>query len=155
MVRIHGYDESVAPNDQTTDGQGDKTMDMSPKLLLVIDAGVNLLLGGLLLTFPFGTAAWLGVPLAESAFYPTILGAVLFGIGLALLLEVYGRERRYTGLGPAGAIAINFCGAGVLAIWLIAAPPAIPLRGQILLWTIVVLVLAIGLIELLVGSEHT
>ncbi len=130
-------------------------MNMSLKLLLVIDAGVNLLLGGLLLMFPFGIAAWLGVPQTESAFYPTILGGVLCGIGLALLLEARGRERRSSGLGLAGAIAINFCGAGVLAVWLIAAPPAIPLRGQILLWTIVVLVLGIGLIELRAESEHT
>ena len=130
-------------------------MKMSPKVLLVIDAGVNLLLGVLLLMFPFGIAAWLGVPQPESAFYPTILGGVLFGIGLALLLEACGPERNMGGLGLSGAIAINFCGAGVLAIWLIATPPALPLRGQILLWAIVLLVLAIGLIELLVGSKRT
>ncbi len=130
-------------------------MKISRKLLLVIDAGVNLLLGGLLLLFPFGIAAWLGVPQTASAFYPTILGGVLAGIGLALLLEASDRPRGLRGLGLAGAITINFCGAGVLAIWLFAAPPQIPLRGQIILWTIAVVVLAIGLIELLTGSGRT
>ncbi len=130
-------------------------MKIARKLLLVIDAGVNLLLGGLLLLFPFGIAAWLGVPQTASAFYPTILGGVLFGIGLALLLEARGNGKGPRGLGLAGAIAINFCGAGVLAAWLIAAPPAVPLRGQILMWSIAVGVLAIGLIELFSGSWRT
>jgi hypothetical protein len=121
------------------------------KLLLVIDAGVNLLLGGLLLLFPLGIAARLGLPPADSAFYPVILGGVLFGIGLALLLEAFGEGRGLRGLGMAGAIAINFCGAGVLAVWLVAVPSTLPLRGQLLLWTIAVGVLAIGLIEWLVG----
>ena len=118
------------------------------KRLLVIDAVINLILGALLLSFPLGTAAWLGVPPADSAFYPTILGGVLFGIGLALLLEAYSRHREIRGLGIAGAIAINFGGAGVLAIWLLAAPLSIPLRGQILLGSIAIIVLAIGLVEL-------
>lgn len=48
----------------------------------------------------------------------------------------------------AGAIAINFCGAGVLTLWLIIFPFNLPLRGYIILWTIVILVLALGFIEL-------
>ena len=45
--------------------------------LLVADAVINLLLGVLLLLFPFGIGPALGVPLSESSFYPTLLGAVL------------------------------------------------------------------------------
>ncbi len=129
-------------------------MTRKSKLLLIIDAGVNLLLGALLLSFPLGTATWLGVPSADSAFYPTILGGVLFGIGLALLLEAYGSQRAVRGLGIAGAIAINFCGAGVLAVWLLATSLRIPLRGQILLGTIAVVVLALGMIELVSMARH-
>ncbi|MDJ0721627.1 MAG: hypothetical protein QNJ04_08345 [Desulfobacterales bacterium] len=127
-------------------------MNAGHRRLLVIDAAVNLLLGLLLLLFPSGIAAWLGAPTAVSAFYPSILGAVLFGIGLALVLEVKRTGPGPRGLGTAGAICINFCGAGVLAAWLIAAPPAVPLRGQILLWSIAIGVLAIGLVELLSGA---
>ena len=118
------------------------------KRLLVLDALINLLLGAALLLFPLGTAAWLGIPPSDSAFYPTILGGVLVGIGQALLLEAWGRRQEIRGLGIAGAIAINFGGAGVLAIWLLAAPLSIPLRGQILLGSIAIIVLAIGLVEL-------
>ena len=127
-------------------------MNARQRRLLVIDAAINLLLGLLLLLFPTGIAAWLGAPSAASAFYPSILGGVLFGIGLALLLEARRHGRGPRGLGMAGAICINLCGAGVLALWLLAAPPAVPLRGQILLWSIAVGVLGIGLVELLSGG---
>jgi hypothetical protein len=55
-------------------------------------------------------------------------------------------------LGLAGAVAINFCAAGVLTIWLISAPLSLPLRGYIILWTIAIVVLAIGFIELISKS---
>ena len=48
------------------------------KILLLIDGIVNLLLGMLLLLFPFGMAQVFGVPQSNSNFYPTILGAVIF-----------------------------------------------------------------------------
>ena len=59
----------------------------SKKSLLLIDAIINLALGALVVFLPEGVVLALGVPPAVSAFYPSILGAVLFGIGLALLLE--------------------------------------------------------------------
>jgi hypothetical protein len=127
-------------------------MNTTHKHLLIIDAGINLILGCLLLLFPTGIAARLGVPQVESAFYPVILGAVLFGIGLALMLEAFGGPRGIRGLGIAGAIVINFCGAGMLAIYLLAGTLEIPLRGQIILWSIAMLVLTTGVIELLAGS---
>ena len=118
------------------------------KTLLLIDGIVNLLLGIVLLLFPFGMAQLLGVPLPSINFYPTILGAVILGIGIALLIEVFGASRDIRGLGLAGAIAINFCGAGILILWLIFAPLNLPLRGYIVLWAIAIVVLAIGFVEL-------
>jgi hypothetical protein len=125
-------------------------MKITIKHLLVIDGVVNLLLGVLLLLFPFGTASLLGVPVPNTHFYPTILGAVIFGIGLALLIEVGGQPYGIRGLGIAGAIAINFCGAGILILWLLFTPLSLPLRGYIVLWTIVSIVLIIGIVELLI-----
>ena len=118
-------------------------------ILLLIDGIVNLLLGVLLLLFPLGAAQLFGVPQPNSNFYPTILGAVIFGIGIALLLESYGKPHGMHGLGIAGAIAINFCGAGVLTIWLVYDPFNLPIRGYIILWSIAILVLALGFIELM------
>ncbi|MGD8701501.1 MAG: hypothetical protein PVG51_11310 [Desulfosarcina sp.] len=125
-------------------------MKITIKHLLVIDGVVNLLLGVFLLLFPFGAASLFGVPVPSTHFYPTILGAVIFGIGLALLIEVGGQPYGIRGLGIAGAIAINFCGAGILIIWLLFAPLSLPSRGYIVLWAIVLLVLIIGIVELLI-----
>jgi hypothetical protein len=122
------------------------------KNLLVIDGIVNLLLGLLLLLFPIGIAPILGVPISESNFYPTILGAVLFGIGIALLIDACGQPHGIRGLGIAGAIAINFCGAGVLIVWLLFTSLNLPLRGYIVLWTIAIIVMVIGSFELATKS---
>lgn len=123
--------------------------------LLVIDAVVNLALGVLLLLFPAGIVDLLGLPLTDTNFYASILGAVLLGIGIALLIERYGEPVGLRGLGLEGAIAINFCGAGVLLLWLLLVPFDIALRGKIILWCIAVGVIAIGLIELIAfPSRH-
>jgi hypothetical protein len=127
-------------------------MNAKSKTLLLIDGIVNLLVGIMLLLFPLGVARLLGVPQPGNNFYPTILGAVIFGIGIALLIEAYGEQRGIHGLGLAGAIAINFCGAGVLTLWLICTPLNLPLRGYIVLWTLAIAVLTIGSIELISKS---
>ena len=123
-------------------------MKSNSKTLLLIDGIVNLLLGILLILFPLGIAELVGAPQPNTDFYPTILGAVLLGIGIALLIDVYGQPRGIRGLGIAGAIAINFLGAGILILWLIFASLSLPLRGYIVLWAIAIGVLAIGFIEL-------
>ena len=127
-------------------------MDTKNKTLLLIDGIVNLALGILLLLFPLGLAQFLGVLVPDNNFYATILGGVIFGIGIALLIERYGFERQIRGLGLGGGIAINLCGSLVLLGWLIFAPPVIPLRGMIILWALGILVLGIGLIELAAKS---
>jgi hypothetical protein len=114
------------------------------RTLLLVDAVANLVLGALLLAYPLGIADLFGLPASDSAFYPTILGGVIFGIGISLLLARAGRP----GLGIDGAIAINLVGAGVLVVWLIARPPSVPLRGLVTLWTVAVIVLGIGGVEL-------
>lgn len=119
------------------------------KTLLLIDGLLNLLLGILLLSFPLGIGAVLGVPLPQSAFYPTILGGVLFGIGIALLLECHGTLHGFSGLGIFGAIAVNFCGAAVLVVWLIWGGLNLPLRGLIILWLIALSVFGIGTCEVM------
>jgi len=119
------------------------------KAFLLIDGIVNLILGILLLLFPFGVAKILGLPQPQSNFYPTILGGVIFGIGIALLLEAYGQKRRIRGLGIGGAIAINFCGGGILVLWLIFEQLNIPLRGMITLWIVAIVVLGLGILETL------
>ena len=71
------------------------------------------------------------------------------GLGVALLIDAYGEPRGIRGLGIAGAIVINFCGAGILTVWLVFTSLSLPLRGYIILWAIAIVVLAIGCIELI------
>ena len=124
---------------------------MNRSTLLKADAVINLILGILLMTFPTGLVKALGVPMSDPPFYATILGGVLFGIGLALLIECYRRSNRFVGLGLGGAIAINLCGGFVLAAWLLSDKLTLPLRGHIFLWFLVLLLIGLSLLE---GLAH-
>lgn len=123
--------------------------------LLGVDAAVNLILGVLLLLFPAGVLEALGMPQVSHHFYTTILGAVIFGIGVALLIDLFGAARGVRGLGLAGAIVINLCGGGVLLMWLLFRPFDLPIRGHIVLWSVAVIVLSIGVVELITRSWQT
>jgi hypothetical protein len=115
---------------------------------VLIDSVVNLLLGLVLLFFPPILVRLLGVPPAETAFYPSILGAVLVGIGIALLLDLPEEGRQRDGLGLRGAVVINGCGGLALMGWLVWGELGLPLRGEVFLWGLGVLVVGLGLVEL-------
>ena len=123
-------------------------MNLKESTLLAIDALIDFALGLLLIVFPRGVLSFLGVPRPDSAFYPSILGGVLVGIGIALWLERDGDRRRTRGLGLHGAIAVNLCGALVLTGWLLLGNLRLPPRGAALLWGIAVLVLGVGIVEI-------
>ena len=71
-------------------------------ITLMIDAFINYALGILCILYPF-VAETIGVPLVDNSFYPTILGAVLFGIGIALTIECFKKQGGMAGLGLGGA----------------------------------------------------
>ena len=121
----------------------------SARLLLLIDAIINLVLGVLLIFFPGPVVDALGVPAADPAFYPSILGAVLFGIGIALLIE----RSIGGGLGLRGAVSINLCGGIVLGFWLLFGDLRLPLRGLIFLWGLVVVLIGVSMIEILASRR--
>jgi hypothetical protein len=123
---------------------------MGRSKVLIVDAIINLVLGLLLMAFPPAVVTLLGVPTAEHSFYPSILGAVLCGIGIALLIEYFRGPGGIVGLGLGGAMSINLCAAFVLAIWLVRGTLPIPLRGQAFLWTLVVVLVSISFVELIV-----
>ncbi len=122
-------------------------MELNRNILLLIDAVVNLILGLFLLLFPVGVIQLFGLPQTNTHFYTSILGAVLFGIGIALLLEVPGPQKPDGGLGLKGAIAINFCGSIVLMLWLVFGSLEISLIGRIILWVVGLAVFFIGVAE--------
>ena len=127
-------------------------MKLKHKTLLLIDCIVNMLLGMLLLLFPSGIIDFFGLPKTNTNFYPSILGAVIFGIGLALVFELVGHEKRFRGLGLGGAILINLVGSLVLIFWLVLGSLSIPLKGKIILWAVGLIVFSIGIVELIAKS---
>jgi hypothetical protein len=126
---------------------------MRSSKILLLDSVINLVLGVLLATFPKSIVGLLGVPHSDATFYPSLLGAVLIGIGIALLIEYFRKPAGSVGLGLGGAIAINLCGALFLAGWLLSGKLEIPLRGQVFLWALAVGLVVISLAELALSRE--
>jgi hypothetical protein len=77
-----------------------------------------------------------------------MLGGVLVGIGVALLIERYRPPLRMVGLGLGGAIAINLCGGGVLATWLLTGSLTLTGLGRFALWALVALLIGLSGLEL-------
>jgi hypothetical protein len=123
---------------------------------LIADAVINFILGGLLILlvpFPDRISGWLGVPIPDSAFYSSIFGGVLIGIGIALVLESRRKDPgQPVGLGLGGAIAINLSGGIVLLGWLLFGKLGLPVRGSIFLWIVAILLVAISTVELFLSS---
>lgn len=124
-----------------------------PKILLV-DAVINFILGFLLLTFPLRVVQFLGMPEAQSKFYPSIFGAVLIGIAFALCIEYFRKPSGIVGLGLGGAVSINLCAGLVLGTWLLSGQLDIPSRGRVILWALVAVLLVISSIELVVHRKR-
>jgi hypothetical protein len=121
-------------------------------LLLVIDGIINLALGILMLFFPAPLIKVFDLPKVETNFYVNILGAVLFGIGIALLLQRFSDRFHVRGLGIAGAIAINLFGSGTLMAWLLFGRLNLSAGGNIFLWSIALIVLGVAIIEIISRS---
>jgi hypothetical protein len=122
---------------------------MKKKITLIADAVINLILGILLLAYSPELVSILGIPPSDNFFYPNILGAVLLGIGIALVLEAFRKNRnKYIGLGLLGAVIINICGGLVLLLWLLTGGLNLPQKGLIFLWILDVLLLFISSVEL-------
>ncbi|MGD8698194.1 MAG: hypothetical protein PVJ43_02820 [Gemmatimonadales bacterium] len=126
---------------------------MKRAILLGFDAAVNLLLGAALLAFPTRLVVLLGIPPTDARFYPTLLGAILFGIGLALIVELRSRSERAVGLGLTGAVTINLCGGIVLAVWLLVGGLELQTRGLVFLWLLVFVLVGLSGLELLAQAR--
>ena len=119
------------------------------KTLILTDSLINLFLGLVLLGYSEPVIRFFGLPVTDQYFYPNILGAMLFGIGIALYIE-YKRKDEFIGLGLGGAISINIMGGIVLFMWLISGSLIIPLKGKIIFWVLDVILVGISSLELMV-----
>jgi hypothetical protein len=119
---------------------------MTDSRLLELDGIGNVLLGLPLLLFPGAVSRFIGLPSTPITFYPIILGAIFIGIGIALLMERF--KPKVGGLRIAGAMSINLVFGIVLGVWLVGDGASIPLRGALVLWALVLVLVAISLAEL-------
>ena len=117
---------------------------MTRSTILLIDAFISLVLGVALAAFAKPLVEWLGARPTDTMFYPSILGAVVIGIAIALVLECRRKPEGPVGLGLVGAVSIDLCVAWFLAGWLLAGGLDLPVRGRILLWMIVVVLLCVS-----------
>jgi hypothetical protein len=122
---------------------------MKGSKILLIDSVLNLMLGVFLIAVPLKLVQFLGIPSVQETFYPSILGGVIFGIGIALLIEYSRGPSEITGLGIGGASAINFCFGVLLAFWLLIGDLSIPFRGRMVLWIVAIILFVISGVELL------
>lgn len=122
---------------------------MRRSILLELDGAGNLLLGIIFLSSPAWLSSVVGLPEGESRFYSTILGAILLGIGLALLIERFRGSHEYTGLGLAGALTINLSFGLGLAAWLLITSISLTAFGTILMWGLVAILVGISGFELI------
>lgn len=119
------------------------------KVILIVDAVINFVLGILLLAFSPTLVSVLGVPPSSTRFYPNLLGAIFIGITIALAIGATGSQaRRSNGLGLAGAVGINLCGGATLAFWLIFGRLHLPAKGFVFLWALVGVLVVVSLAEL-------
>ena len=122
-------------------------------MVLIIDAIINFVLGIVLIVYPIQLIRFLGIPEAMSPFYPSLLGAVLCGIALALVIEYYRSPTGLVGLGLGGAVVINICGAFILIVMMVRHAVHMPLQGHLFLWILVVVLIFISAIELVVYTN--
>jgi hypothetical protein len=123
-----------------------------PDRILLVDAGVNLVLGVLLVWFPAPVVEWLGLPSSGTGFYARILGAVFIGIAGALALGAR-KPRSGDGLGAKGAAFINLAGGTALALMLAFGRVCATTTGTILLWALVVVLVLLSSMELATRSR--
>ena len=107
------------------------------KTLILVDAIINLLLGVILLSYSDLVVQFFGLPLTRDTFYPNVLGGVLFGIGLALVIE-FRRKNSFIGLGLGGAISINL----------------VPAHRRLILWILEIILIGISAFELFTFLKH-
>jgi hypothetical protein len=114
--------------------------------LLFFEAVVKAVIGVVLMIAPATSFRVLGLPAVPTGFWPRLLGATLFGIAGAGIVE--GALPGSRGLGLGGSLAINFAIAAMLTIQLAVNAAATTVRGRVLLWILAAILYVLILVEI-------
>jgi hypothetical protein len=113
--------------------------------LLWVETLLKFASGMLLALAPLTTLRILGLPRSDSGFWPRLTGALLIGLAGALFLE--GTNRGH-GLGLAGVVIVNLCGATMLATMLVLEQGPTSRRGRGSVWAVVCLLVSLSVFEI-------
>lgn len=122
---------------------------MVTMLLLLANALLLLSMGAILAVLPATSVLALGLPAGQPAFYRRLLGAVLVGVGLALMMRVL--PTGLGGLGSHGAIVINLSVALTLAALLLTGVGRSSSQGKRLPWLLVIVLLGLSALEVILA----
>lgn len=114
--------------------------------LLWIEFLTKVAVGIPLLLTPRVLAHVLGLPPAESPFWPRLIGGLLIGLAMAALIEV--RFKSSMGLGLAGAVAMNVATAATIGSLLIMGQGGPTRRGHFTLWLVAAVLMIQALVEI-------
>ncbi len=114
--------------------------------LLWIEFLTKLAVGIPLLLMPRVLARVLGLPPAESPFWPRLIGGLLIGLATAALIEV--RFKSSIGLGLAGAVSMNVAAAATIGSLLIMGQGGPTRRGRFALWLVAAVLMIQALVEI-------
>ncbi len=110
------------------------------EVILKGSAGIVLALG------PGHASAMLGMPSVGNGFWSRMVGALLLGLTAALLFQ--GMVPSVRMITPAGLIAINLFGAGMIVSLLVLGKASLTRRGNVLLWVIAINLGLLSLFEI-------
>lgn len=117
----------------------------SVQQLLWLETCLKIVPGLLLALVPLTCLRVFGLPRPDTGFWPRLCGALLVGIAGAVFLE--GTSRGH-GLGLAGCIIINLCGATVLAALLVLDRGPTSTRGRVVVWVLVCALVTLSVVEI-------
>ncbi len=114
--------------------------------MLWIEFVAKLAGGVVLLSFPLTVIKILGLPKAETAFWPRLLGAVLLGLAVATYME--NSVKLGHGLGLGGSLVINLAGGLTIAALLFMKQAGDTVRGRVVLWAVSLALMGLALVEI-------
>jgi hypothetical protein len=114
--------------------------------LLWLEALLKIAGGAALLIVPKTTIRLLGLPRAETGFWPRLLGAILLGLAGAFYLE--DRFPGSKGLALGGAVIVNLAAATAILFMLALGGGAPKPRGRLALWLLVTVLIGLSLLEI-------
>jgi hypothetical protein len=116
---------------------------------MLVNTIIYLLAGAALALFPTQFFDFLPLQPGIHLFFLSILGVLVFGLGLALMIERFrSTHDRITGLGLGGLIVINSCASLAIFLWLLSRSLDLAAIELSIIWTVLAALVIITIFEI-------